>query len=504
MARAGGQRLSRRRFLGGSAMVAGVSWAGPYICLGAADAAKPMTRKLGRTGFEVTTLGLGGQASLQLTPSGIEPEQIIIKAFELGVNYFDTSNVYGPSQMIYGKAFRALHLIPGTPGYDEKKRRSIFLASKTLLRPAKGTAPQGMHSRTHGPPGSTAVDDIRRTLSQVFGDGKGNYPRGAYVDLFQVHDVKTFAEVDAVWAGVEKPDPKAPFIGALAAMRDYRDGTNLSGLNPKEEKLIRHIGFSGHHSAPVMMELLQRDNDNLLETMLVAINANDRLYLNQQYNVLPVAAAKGMGVIAMKVFADGAMYTKEATWSRRPEDVVRTIGSPSLPSRRLVEYTVSTPGVSTAIIGTGQINDDPKRCQLRQNLSAAQIRPGSLSESDRRAIQQKTAKVKDGHTNWFQAPSQPLTPPREPAVAQEVRDRQRVARITWHTAYAGDEPITRYEIRRDGRKVGQVEHRPQTGKTPFTFEDTVADRTAHTYKLLTVDAAGRTAAAEELTVPATG
>jgi len=112
--------------------------------------------------------------------------------------------------------------------------------------------------------------------------------------------------------------------------------------------------------------------------------------------------------------------------------------------------------------------------------------------------------VKDGRTNWFQAPAQPLTPPREPAVAQEVRDRQRVARITWHTAYAGDAPIRRYEIRRDGRKVGQVEHRPQTSKTPFTFEDTVPDRAAHTYELLTVDAAGRIAATKELATPSVG
>jgi len=490
--------------LRGSAIAAGVSWAGPYFCFGATGVGKPATRDFGQTGVEVTSLGLGGQASLQWTPSGTKPEQIILKAFELGVNYFDTSNVYGPSQMNYGKAFRALHLIPDTPGYDEKKRRSIFLASKTLLRPAKGKVPRGVNSWSNGPPGSTAVDDLRRTLSQIFGDGKGNYPRGAYVDLFQLHDVKTFAEIDALWAGLDKPDPKAPFIGALAALRDYRDGTNLTGLNSKEEKLIRHIGFSGHHSAPVLMELIQRDKDNLFQTMLVAINANDRLYLNQQHNALPVAAAKGLGVIAMKVFADGAMYTKKATWTRRPEDVVRTVGSPALPSRPLVEYAVSTSGVSTTIVGIGQIDDAPKRCQLRQNLAAAQIRPGGLSQSDRRAIEQKTAKVKDGRTNWFQAPAQPLSPPREPAIAQEVRDRQRVARITWHTAYAGDEPIRRYEIQRDGRKVGHVEHRPQTSKTPFTFEDALADREAHTYQLLTVDAAGRTAAAEKLTVPATG
>jgi len=504
MARGNRHEFSRRELLRTTAGVAGAGLAAPSLCLGALGVERPMMRKLGRTGFDVTTLGLGGQGSLQWTPADVKPEQIIIKAFELGVNYFDTSNVYGPSQMNYGKAFRALHLIPGTPGYEERKRRSIFLASKTLLRPAKGTAPRGMNSWTHGPPGSTAVDDLRRTLSQVFGDGKGSYPRGAYVDLLQLHDVKTFAEIDALRAGVDKPDPDAPFIGALAALRDYRDGTNLTGLNPKEEKLIRHIGFSGHYSAPTLMEMIQRDKDNLLETMLVVINPNDRLHLNQQYNSIPVATAKGLGVIAMKVFADGAMYTKQASWTRHPEQVVRTVGSPSLPSRPLVQYAVSTPGVSTAIIGIGHIDNDPQRCQLRQNLAAAQIQPGGLSESERRAIEQKTAKVKDGRTNWFQAPAQPLTPPREPAVAQEVRDRQRVARITWHTAYAGDAPIRRYEIRRDGRKVGQVEHRPQTSKTPFTFEDTVPDRAAHTYELLTVDAAGRIAATKELATPSVG
>jgi len=54
------------------------------------------------------------------------------------------------------------------------------------------------------------------------------------------------------------------------------NGTNLTDLNPKEEKLIRHVGFSGHYNAGVMMDLIQRDKDNLVEGMLVAINANDK------------------------------------------------------------------------------------------------------------------------------------------------------------------------------------------------------------------------------------
>jgi aryl-alcohol dehydrogenase-like predicted oxidoreductase len=427
----------------------------------------------------------------------VSPDQIILKAFSLGVNYFDTSNVYGPSQTNLGKVFRTLRLIPGEAGYDETLRQSIFLASKTFIRYAKGARP-GVPDYTNGPPGSTAIDDLKRSLSQLFGDGQGNYPSGAYLDLFQTHCLTSMADLDAIYEGLDHPDPQADRIGTLAALVDFRDGTNLTGLNPKEEKLIRHIGISGHLSPPVMIECLQRDQGNVIDTMLVAINANDRQYFSHQYNSIPVAAAKGVGIIAMKVFADGAMYSKEAIWSRRPGHVVPLVGSPSLPCRPLVHYALSTPGIATAIIGIGQVDDAPRRCQLSQNLSAAQIRSESLSQADRDAIEHQAVKVKNGQTNYFQAPAEPLGPPREPAVTQQHRDRQRIARLTWHMAYASDEPIRRYEIWRDDQKVGQVEYRPQTTKAPIEFEDLLSDHASHSYRVVTVDAAGRTASTDEL------
>ncbi|MBI4764087.1 MAG: hypothetical protein HY787_05720 [Deltaproteobacteria bacterium] len=48
---------------------------------------KLIARRLGRTNRQVTTLGLGGQASLQWTAEGIDPVAIIEKAFRLGLNY---------------------------------------------------------------------------------------------------------------------------------------------------------------------------------------------------------------------------------------------------------------------------------------------------------------------------------------------------------------------------------------------------------------------------------
>jgi aryl-alcohol dehydrogenase-like predicted oxidoreductase len=497
-----GLRTSRRRFIQTATFASAGLCLGPHWAFGQINVTKPMKHEMGRLHFEATTLGLGGQASLQWTPVDVEPTKIILKAFNLGINYFDTSNVYGPSQANYGKAFRELQLIPGQPGYKESTRRSIFLTSKTLLRWAKGGwKKEGIRSFTNGPEGSGTVDDLKRSLTQIFGDGQGYYPEGSYLDMVLIHSLDTREEIEAVYEGLDKPDPRAENIGALAALLDYRDGTNLTGLNPKEEKLIRHIGFSGHRSPAVMMEMIQRDERNILDAMLVAINANDRLNFNMQYNVIPVAAAKNMGLIAMKVFADGAMYTKPAVWSNRPEHVVRTVGSTTLPSRALVQYALSTPGIHTAIIGTGQISDDPKSCQLRQNLSAAQIAPNGLTASERRAIEKMTSTVKDGKTNWFQLPKEEMTPPREALAEQEVRDGKRVIRLKWQTAYAGDKPLARYEIWRDHQKVSQVAHQPQISQKPFVFEEVVDDKAAHSYQVATVDTAGRSVPTTELLVP---
>ena len=202
-----------------------------------------------------------------------------------------------------------------------------------------------------------------------------------------IHNLTSLAEVEAVWEGFDKPDPRAENHGTLAALLDYRDGTNRTGLNPKEEKLIRHLGFSGHHSPPVMIEMIQRDEGNIFDGMLVAINANDRQNFNMQHNIIPIAGAKGLGIIGMKVFADGAMYRKEPDVEPHTgQHIVRIVGSDSLPSRQLVEYASSTPGIGTLIIGTGQISEDPESCQLQQNLSAAQIAPKGLSATDRLAI----------------------------------------------------------------------------------------------------------------------
>lgn len=451
----------------------------------------PLKRRFGKIDFMVTTLGLGGQASIQWTPPGIDPVAIILKAHQLGINYYDTSNYYGPSQMNYGKAFRQLGLVPGQPNYDSKKRKAIFVTSKTGLRFGKGGDDRkDVHGGTNGPAGSKAIDDVRRTLTQVFGDGNGSFPREAYLDMVLIHTLNNMGEVDALYEGYDHPDPNAPTIGAMAALRDVRDGTNRTGLNPKNEKLIRHIGFSGHKDAAVMIEMIQRDTENLIDGMLVAINANDKNFFNMQYNVIPVAAAKNIGIIAMKVFADGAMYTKKAEWSNTPEHVVLQVSSPELPAKELIRYSLTTPGIHTAIIGIGQISDDPLKCQLTQNMIDAQVKPTDMSEKDRKAIEILALKSKGGKTNYFQNPYQDLVVSGDAKAQIEKGEK---AFITWHTAYAGDAAIDHYEVWRNDVRVASIPFTPQTTKTPYRYTDDFGKTMPKQYVVKVVDKMDRVA-----------
>jgi len=104
-------------------------------------------------------------------------------------------------------------------------------------------------------------------------------------------------------------------------------------------------------------------------------------------------------------------------------------------------------------------------------------------------------------TNGFQAPAQPLGAPREAAVQQEVVNGRRLARLSWQTAYAADEPIDHYAILRDGQAVAQVPFRPQTTRKPLVYEDLLADdRRSHVYSIVTVDAAQQKAASPDLRI----
>lgn len=456
-------------------------------------AKKLQTRVLGRTGREVTTFGLAGGNKVMWDLPGDEGVEIIVKAIRTGITYLETANNYQISQLNYGKAFRILDLIPGQAGYDANLRGRLFLATKTGWRQSlirDGSKPMG---RSAGG-GSTCIDDLKRSLTQFFGDGKGSIPDGAYIDLMQVHFLSHDAEVDAIYEGLENPGDKSlPRIGALAGLLDFRDGTNHTGRNPGHKKWIRHIGITGHENPTVHMYAIRRDTRNILDTLLVAVNPNDRHYFCHQTNSLPVAAAKNMGIIGMKVFADGVMYGLEKKYASQPGQSVPTVGQQGkVGFEEFLHYTLSAPGMSTLIAGIGLIdkNNDPARDQLVADLAACQVAE-PLSSIKRREIERPVARLHGTDTNFFQRPSMGLGAPRDVKVERAAAGGP--VKVLWNGAYAAGDPIVRYDVYRREEKIAGIPFRPQITEEPFSFLDENVPRRNYGglyYKVRAVDSAG--------------
>lgn len=454
---------------------------------------KLLTRPLGRTGREVTTFGLAGGNKVMWDLPGDEGVEIVVKAVRMGLTYLETANNYQLSQRNYHRAFRILNLIPGEPGYDSALRGRLFLATKTGLRTSlvrNGAKPLG---RSAGG-GSTCVDDLKRSLTQFFGDGQGSFPDGAYIDLMQIHSLTREDEVDAIYEGLENPSDKSlPRIGALAGLVDFRDGTNRTGLNPEHKKYIRHIGITGHENPTVHMYAIRRDTSNNLDTLLVALNPNDRHYFCHQNNSVPVAAARNMGIIGMKIFADGVMYGLEKKFAGRPGQSVLSVGQPGkVAYEDFLQYSLSVPGVSTVIAGIGLIDkNDPTRDQLAADLSACQLRdPMPLSR--RKSIEERVANLHGTDTNFFQRPSSGLLGPQ--SVHVERAQESGPIKVLWTTAFAGADPIARYEIYRREQKVASIPYQPQISEAPFSFTDESAPLSQSGglyYRVRAVDASGK-------------
>lgn len=448
------------------------------------------TRPLGRTGREVTTFGLAGGNKVMWDLPGDEGVAIVVKGIRSGITYLETANNYQLSQTNYGKAFRILNLIPGQPGYDSNLRGRLFLATKTSLRTAiaRGDAqPVGRSSSGM----KLAVDDLLRSLTQFFGNGKGYIPDGAYLDLMQVHSLVNPSDVDAAFEGYENPgDPSLPRVGVMAALRDFRDGSNLTGLNPQQKKYIRHIGITGHSNPYVHMYAMRRDINNDLQTLLVALNPNDKNFACHQYNSVPVAAAKNMGIIGMKIFADGAMYGLEKKYASQPGQSVLSVGQPGkVRHEDFLRYVLSIKGVSTLITGIGLIDksDDPSRDQLAANLAACQ--ESKLTTADRKRIEDEVSAKHGTDTNFFQLASRGL---QAPETVEVVRRNSGDIQVKWSTGYAAGVPLDRYEVFRNGKRALAMPFHPQTNNDPFDFMDNAAPENAE-YFVRVVDADGRTA-----------
>lgn len=256
-------------------------------------AAMPM-RNLGKTGFRVGIFSLGCQAAIEIKGNEKLSVEILNRALDLGVNYFDTSNVYGE-----GASEEHVGLVV------RDRRREVFLASKTGKRDYDG-----------------AMVHLDTSFKRMHTD---------HLDLWQIHNLQKMAEVDRLLA----PD------GALKAFQ-----------KAKSEGLVRFIGVTGHFEPGVLREMIQRAE---LDCILMAVNAADRHYLSFIDHLLPFALEKQMGIIGMKVATRGRMLS---TWKPDPleqqPERMRTAKTGTITMAESLAYNFSLP-VSTNIVGVDSV-----------------------------------------------------------------------------------------------------------------------------------------------------
>jgi aryl-alcohol dehydrogenase-like predicted oxidoreductase len=196
-------------------------------------------RPLGKTGVEVTQLGLGGEGVLRTYGRAKEAVALIRRAIELGINYCDCAKAYSGSEDYYGEA-----LVGGL-------REKIFLTSKSADRTRAG-----------------AEKDLENTLRRM---------RTDRLDLWQVHDVRTEHDLQTIFG----PN------GAIEAFSAA-----------KKAGKVRFLGVTGHHDPEILTKAIEIFP---FDTILMPVNAAEPHHRSFLDETLPLAAGKQMGIIGMKV-----------------------------------------------------------------------------------------------------------------------------------------------------------------------------------------------------------
>jgi aryl-alcohol dehydrogenase-like predicted oxidoreductase len=255
--------------------------------------AMPM-RNLGRTGYRVGQLSLGGQATIEIPGKEDESIAIINRAIDLGVNYIDSSASYGrgASQLHIGLVMQS-------------RRKEVFLTSKT-------------HDRTYD--GSMRL--MENTLESMKTD---------HLDLWQIHNLQRKDQLDQIFAK----------DGAMKALEKARN-----------EGMTSFLGVTGHYEPMILVEAIKRFP---FDTILMAVNAADRHYLSFIEHLLPVAQEMKLGIIGMKVVTRSRMLS---TWTPPPADQqpesARTTRPGTLTIQEALAYNLSLP-ISTNIIGVDNV-----------------------------------------------------------------------------------------------------------------------------------------------------
>jgi voltage-dependent potassium channel beta subunit len=223
-------------------------------------------RKLGGTGLKVSEISLGSW----LTYGGYVERENAVKsietAYDLGINFFDTANVYekGAAEELVGEALKAY------------PRESYVLATKVFWPMGEGPNDRGL-SRKH------VIEQCNASLKRLGHD---------YVDIYYCH----------------RHDPETPLEETLRAIDDLvRQGKVL------------YVGVSEWQASQIAEGLGVADR-YLLDRIVV----NQPIYnMFERYiekEIVPLSERSGIGQVVFSPLAQGLLTGKYSSASDIPSD----------------------------------------------------------------------------------------------------------------------------------------------------------------------------------------
>ena len=269
------------------------------------------TRNLGKTGVKVGIFSLGGQSIIERAHQEDAAIPVIERALDLGVNYIDTSSIYGGperwSEQYIGQVMK-------------RRRQLAFLASKTKERTRDG-----------------CLRILEKSLELLHTD---------HLDCWQLHDLGTMGDVDEVFAKG----------GAVEAL-----------IQAREQGLVKNLGITGHFRPDCLIEAIRRYP---FDTVLLAVNAADKFHYSFAEKLIPLAVEKQMGIIGMKLTGRSRILSSyvpppEEAQKRSWEGSAVIARSPGTLSMREAMYYALTLPISTAIVGVDTV------AQLEENVRLA-------------------------------------------------------------------------------------------------------------------------------------
>jgi len=275
-------------------------------------------RRLGRTDIVASVLGFGGSEIGYQSVSARTVARLLGSALDAGLNVIDTAECYDESESLIGKAIGA-------------RRQDVRLFTKC------------------GHAGGWSSADWRRTPLLASIERSLRRLKTDYVDLIQLHS---------------------------CSLAELRKGKAIEALEQARERgWARYIGYSGDGEAARYAVECGR-----FDTLQTSVSIADQ---DAMERTLPLALARRVGVIAKRPLANVAWsYDRKPSepyyqtyWSRlRKLDYPFLKSEPDTAVSTALRFTLSVPGVHTAIVGTTK----PERWQA----NAALLHAGALPAAE--------------------------------------------------------------------------------------------------------------------------